>query len=519
VQGHGDGCDAHDGPEVDRWVDCDGEGVWGEAGDGSVEEPVSLQTVATNVSREAYFQTIDYAPHSAAQAEYHNSKARFRVAVCGRRFGKSTMAGKDLEVKLLPGNYKRRFWIVGPTYDLGEKEFRVVWDDMIVRLQLGRDKRVKKSYSKKQGDMYIEFPWGSRVEVRSADHPESLVGDALDGVIMSEAAKHKQETWERFIRPALADRLGFADFPTTPEGYNWLYELWAFGQNPDIPEYASWKFPSWGNPHVYPEGRTDPEIRLLERTTAPEWFMQEIGADFASFVGKIFPEWDETRHVRKHKFNPAWPNYIAFDWGYTNPLAAIEFQVSPMDEVFVWREHYLAYTTLERHIEILKGRPQPEGYHLDLAFGDAADPEAALVVGTKLIPCLADPEAKTNWRQGIDLMRSFMRMREVGTADEYGTPLEKPGFFVDNECVNVISELNNYRAKDPIKGQNVPELGVKMRDHAIDALRYGLVHLFELGARHHLSEVMSPQLMTDVRPVYAGVFSTVGEFAARDPEF
>lgn len=461
----------------------------------------------------AYFQTINYAPHSAGQWSYHNSKARFRVPVCGRRWGKSTSAGRDLQPKLLPSDYKKRFWIIGPTYDLGEKEFRVIWDDMIIGLGLGKDKRVKKAYTKRSGDMFIEFPWGTRVEVRSADHPDSLVGDALDGVIMSEAAKHKQETWERFVRPALADRRGFADFPTTPEGFNWLYDVWAFGQNPDIPQYASWKFPSWENPKVYPGGRNDPEIKLLEKTTAVEWFAQEIGADFSSFVGKIFPEWEETKHVRKHVFRPDWPNFITFDWGYTNPLAAIEFQISPDDKVYVWREHYLPYTTVEQHVRILKAREQPDGYHLDMAFGDAADPEAAMVVSTSLIPCLAMPEAKTNWRQGIDLIRSFMRDRETGRViDEYGTPESEPAFYVDHECVNLIRELNNYRAKEPVRGQNVPEMGHKMQDHAIDALRYGLVHIFELGVKHHLNEVMDSHISEAyaLAPSYQGIFTMQG---------
>jgi hypothetical protein len=88
----------------------------------------------------------------------------------------------------------KMIWIVGPTYDLAEKEFRVIWNDLIVNQKLGKDKRVKRAYSKRAGDMFIQFPWGTRVECRSAEHPEYLVGEALDHVIMSEAAKHKRET-------------------------------------------------------------------------------------------------------------------------------------------------------------------------------------------------------------------------------------------------------------------------------------------------------------------------------------
>lgn len=270
------------------------------------------------VDKYALFKRINYDPFSE-QNLFHSSQARFRIPVCGRRFGKSLMAGRDLEPKLLLPN--RRYWAVGPTYDLGEKEFRVVWDDLIVGLQLGKDKRVKKAYNKNSGIMYIEFPWQTRFEVRSAEHPERLVGESLDGVIMSEAAKHSKETWERFIRPSLADKRGWADFPTTPEGFNWLYEQWQFGQRQSFIDdglYESWRFPSWMNKVVYPGGRDDPEIKLLESTTTPEYFLQEIGAEFAAFVGKIFPEWQEDKFVKEQIYNPNWPNYITFDFGYTN---------------------------------------------------------------------------------------------------------------------------------------------------------------------------------------------------------
>jgi hypothetical protein len=442
--------------------------------------------MANVISKSAFFQKIGYEPHEA-QLLYHRSQARFRLPNCGRRFGKSTMAGRDLEPKLfLPD---KLFWIVGPTYDLGEKEFRVIWHDLIVRQQLGKDKRVKRAYNKKQGNMFIEFPWHTRLEVRSADHPENLVGDALDWVIMSEAAKHKQDTWERFIRPALADKRGGADFPTTPEGYNWLYQLWMHGQDNTLPDYESWRFPSWANPAVYPEGENDPEIKLLRRTMSPESFMQEIGADFGSFVGKIYPEWDVNVHVRNVKFNPAWPNYIAFDWGYTNPLAAVEFQVSPDDRIYIWREHYKAYTRVEDHCAQLRNRDQPEGYHLDMGFGDAADPEAADTVSTLLVPTIAMPEAKTNWREGVDLVRSFMT-REEGE-DEFGGPIYNPAFFVDFSCANFIREINNYKAPSSTTGKNVQEIGLRQDDHTLDAIRYALVHIFKLGATYTLSDVMA----------------------------
>ncbi len=461
-----------------------------------------------------FFQNIGYTPHSEAQRLYHLSRARFRVACCGRRFGKSTMAARDLEPEFVNPTLKHRYWIVGPTYDLGEKEFRVLWDDLIIKMGLGKDKRVKRSYNKRSGEMYIEMPWGTRVEVRSATHPETLVGDSLDGVIMSEAAKHKLETWERFIRASLADRRGWATFPTTPEGHNWLYDLWQFGQNPDLPHYESWRFPSWDNPIVYPGGREDPEIKQIELTTSYEWFQQEIAADFTSFVGRIYGEFDETTHVKKHTFNPDWPNFVFMDWGFVQPFAAIEAQIDPQDNVYIWRQYYKSYETLEQSLMNMRFREQPEGYHVNMCFGDAADPSAALYVSQHFAPCLAMPEAKENWRDGINLVKKFLKPYQIGIVDEFGTPLTRPKLFVDHSCVDVIREFNLYRADDNVTSRTresgAQSAAQKQDDHALDAIRYGLVHIFKLGAhKNSLESVVSfEELETDEEPFFSLDYET-----------
>lgn len=444
--------------------------------------------MALNIDMAAFFHGIGYEPHQP-QWEFHRSMARFKVAVCGRRFGKSTMAARDLEPRLFLPN--KRYWIVAPTYDLGEKEFRVVWNDLIVGKGLGKNKKVKKAYNKKQGNMFIEFPWGTLLEVRSADHPENLVGEALDGVIMSEAAKQKVETWERMIRPALSDKRGFATFPTTPEGYNWIHKLYQRGKDPSHEGWAAWRMPSWANTVIYPGGRNDPEILEIEASTIPDWFDQEIGALFSAFVGKIYGEFDEEQHVQTVEYDPALPNYIAFDWGFSNPMAAIEFQVTPRDEIRVWREHYKAYTTLNDYLAEMKARPQPEGYKVDLCFGDAADPDAIMTVNKDFAPCMGDPLAKENWRQGVMTVKKFLKLHDTGlVADEFGTPILRPRLFVDHSCKWTIHEFNNYRTPKPVMGKNAPEMGHKVEDHIMDALRYGLMHLFEIGVQHHLSDVM-----------------------------
>ena len=149
----------------------------------------------------------------------------------------------------------------------------------------------------------------------------------------------------------------------------------------------------------------------------------------------------------------------------------------------------------------MKQREQPTGYHIDCCFGDAADPEAVATVNAKFGPCIALPEAKQNWRAGIDTVKTFLKLRQVGELDEYGTPRTEPKLFVDHSCLDVIREFNNYRTVATVtsatRESGAASAAQKQDDHALDALRYGLVHLYELGARGHLAEVYSGEMTLD----------------------
>jgi hypothetical protein len=97
-------------------------------------------------------------------------------------------------------------------------------------------------------------------------------------------------------------------------------------------------------------------------------------------------------------------------------------------------------------------------------------------------------------------MASFMRPRQIAE-DKWGAPIEAPRYFVSWDCKDHIREMNNYRSTEPVKGRNVPELGNKVEDHTIDAMRYGLLCLFKLGAAgQHLTQDMVSAAPVELSP-------------------
>src|SRR5690606_28405361 len=114
----------------------------------------------------------------------------------GRRWGKTLCGAKEAEPTCFVTNrlgQPQRGWIVGPNYNDCEKEFRVVYDSL---KSLGVD-TVSSKFLKntENGNMHIVTNWGWDIECRSAQHPESLVGEGLDFVLLVEAGRLHRSTF------------------------------------------------------------------------------------------------------------------------------------------------------------------------------------------------------------------------------------------------------------------------------------------------------------------------------------
>lgn len=441
-------------------------------------------TIDAGIDKASYFERVGYKPHPS-QWPYHNSSARFRIPCCGRRFGKTQMVGHDLGADMfIPDQY---YWIVGTTYRTGEKEFRVVYNDLVRKLKLGS--KLKKSYNVKQGDMRIEMPWNTILEVVSAEKPDSLVGEGLDRVVLSEAAIHSRMIWDQYVEPAISDKRGKADLPSTPRGNNWYKGMYKYGQSLGEEQYESWRMPSWYNIVRYPGGfdlkcpnikengqhlpiekcSCNDEIVRIFNKVSRMYFLQEYAAEFTALEGKIYNEWDETIHVRRIRYNPAWVNWLAFDFGFSDPFCAYDIMVDPMDNVYIWREYQVRYKTTYEHAYILMNREQPEGYHVDRA---AADPRGADEIATLqlLMGIGIEATAEVTWDTGIEAVKRWLKVQPDG----------QPKLFVDPSCYELIRQIEEL--KTPTIRPNAPERNLERRpgtrnqrdydDHGPDTIRY-----------------------------------------------
>ncbi len=138
----------------------------------------------------------------------------------------------------------------------------------------------------------------------------------MDLLIIDEAAKVRPRIWDMYLSPTLSDRKGKAIFISTPEGFNWLYDLFLLGKSDEL--WESHQAPSWDNAFAFPDGQNDRFLIERKRNMAKELFDQEYGAQFTSFEGRVYP-FDRNLDVGYYPYNPYLPTFCSIDFGYRMP--------------------------------------------------------------------------------------------------------------------------------------------------------------------------------------------------------
>lgn len=172
-----------------------------------------------------------------------------------------------------------QIWWIGLTY----RETKRIWRHL-------KRAAASAAIEKSEQDRTLYFPGGGFIAIKTATNPDDMRGEGLDGVILDEGAFMKSDVWHKVVRPMLSDRMGWALFTTTPNGYNWFKDL--FDKAADRLRWARWQLPSHTNPDIDIE-----EIKEAQRDLSPTEFRQEYLAEFVQTVGVEWPGEYFDRHI------------------------------------------------------------------------------------------------------------------------------------------------------------------------------------------------------------------------------
>ncbi len=423
------------------------------------------------LNKEKLWNYCGYQP-TPQQKAVHDSTARFRINVQGRRSGKSYSAAYEILPWLLTPN--TRGWIVAPSYDLGQKIARIVKEEVIsnLRLPILNKKEVN-------GDLYYLKIGGinSELSIKSADSPDSLIGEGVDYLIIDEAAAIKKTIWEQYLRPTLSDRNGWALMVSTPRGFNYFEKLYRFGQDPLYSDWDSWQHPSTESPYF------KDDIDELKRTLTRETYLQEYQSAFTSFSGKVYP-FDRSTQVRTVRYKPHLPTYVGIDFGFRQP-GVVVCQVDNSKSQDFPDIYQIDEIAMEENIktEELARRVKSFPYRINGYYGDPAGG------GVNAQSGISDIEIFKRMGMLVKYRRDSMTRNVVNGVSHVRRWFEDangdPHFFVDKKCKGSIQSYENYRYPEKKEDQRIKEEPLKdgRFEHICDSLRYLFINQFPIKSR------------------------------------
>lgn len=261
-----------------------------------------------NVSR----VIIPYEPR-ALFLPFHNRKQRFSCEVVHRRGGKTVSRVNELIRGALTEERDRpRFAYIAPFLKQAKA---VAWD--YVKHYCAPLVPLGATFN--EAELRADLPNGGQVRLYGADNPDSMRGIYLDGVVLDEYGIMDPGIWP-VVRPALSDRLGWADFIGTPNGHNDFYDTYQKAKaNPEDWYCALHRASETGL-------IATAELEAARKSMTQDQYEQEYECSFeaaiqGAYYGKEMAEAEREKRICRVPYDKATDVITAWDLGIGDATA------------------------------------------------------------------------------------------------------------------------------------------------------------------------------------------------------
>ena len=279
---------------------------------------------------------------------FHNRTQRWSLIVAHRRAGKTVACINDvIKRAITEGKKNARYAYIAP-YMAQAKA--VAWQYL---LEFSHPIQTQNNAS----ELWVELVNGARIRLYGADNAEALRGQYFDGVICDEYGDWKPGIWGAILRPALADRKGWAVFIGTPKGHNEFYEQREKARSEEEWFYGELKASETGI--IAPD-----ELADAKRLSTDDQYAQEFECSFdAAIQGAIFAKYIKDEQVTNVQYDPRIPVHTSWDLGVGDSTAIWFWQVSGTEYRCI--DFYEASGEgLGHYISVLQSKPYTYGKHL-----------------------------------------------------------------------------------------------------------------------------------------------------------
>jgi len=409
---------------------------------------------------------IPYKPREL-QREIHQNLGRWNLLVCHRRFGKTVLAVNELIKKAITNQNKApRYAYVAPLYRQAKQ---IAWD------YLKEFTRVVPGIRFNESDLRVDFPSGARIQLFGADAPDSMRGIYLDGVVLDEYADMPARVFTEILRPALADRAGWALFIGSAKGNTSFHELYERVKDDENWFVRVYKASETGV--IHPSELDDAKSLMDEDEYNQEFECSWTASIKGAYYSTQMAEAEREGRIMTVPYERNLPVQTAWDLGVGDSTSIWFFQVHG-PEVRIIDYYEASGEGLPHYAKVLQDKQYVYGTHWaphDIVVRELGSGKSRLETARVLgITFRVAPHLPVD--DGIDAVRNLL-----------------PRCWFDSlRCNEGIRALRNYR-----KEYDERRMEYKTRplhdwsSHAADAFRYLAVSIREKGKR---KEIKQPRL-------------------------
>lgn len=423
-------------------------------------------------------------PFPAAEAFYTDT-SRDSYAFCGVRAGKSYTGAEKAGARIVLGDVvnalraghdwepvgkvprasrdkpRVTYWVVAPTYDL----VSISW--AMLRAVLHRVEPL--ILAEVDGEIWLET--GVLIQRKTGYDETQLQGAAVSGVWADEIATLPYASFLQ-LRNRLADKQGWLIGTGSPRPDSWAKPmLWDGREHLEDANVHHWTTAE--NPW-FPKT----ELERARKTMPERWFKRDFMASWDTFEGLVYQAFDPLLHIVEPDEVPTedmryWGSQ---DWGWASPGCFIALgQHVPTGDIYVIEEVYVDRlpTMVEGPGDSWVRRVGP--LHREYGFVTVYCDVSKGSQDTFHYRAAGIPARVTKKGAGslIDGIKTVGRLLVVDP--EVGIPKLR----FSSACRNLLREIRAYTYICDEEGNVKDRVDPTCHDHALDALRYGIIGEFE----------------------------------------
>jgi phage terminase large subunit len=295
------------------------------------------------------------------------------------------------------------------------------------------------------GDGAADFIWGEEANALTEDDHNELLG-RLRGTAA---------TWRQLL---------YTTNPDTP--LHWIKTRLIDGAEASV-HYSQ----ASDNPYLPPE-----YLDTLASITGVLGMRLREGM-WVQAEGVVYDTWSEAVHMidRMPAGWEQWRKIRAIDFGYTNAFACLWLAIDPDGRLYRYREIHYTKRTVTDHAAKINLLSQGEHYEATVCDHDAEDRATLKQCGITSIPAIKDVS------RGIQAVQARLARGHDDKPRLFllkGALVERDGALIEAHLPTCTEqEMPGYIWQTTPEGRPNKEEPLKLNDHSVDALRYGVMYL------------------------------------------